>query len=210
MEDDCRRHMTEGLDEDAGPQITECLNCAQSTEHEVLRRTPRGSGIDVLARCIECSKVQTVVIRPPRPVRLVFTLSEGASSRAQEIEIDEDEVLAVGEVFEWDSAQWEITRIDSVGSRPRKTLPVTKIVAAWAVRKDRVTVRLTMTEGEESSSEALECNPEQEFSCGNVIEVGGRTWRIRAIHTGKGRTLRGKRAASDIRRMYLHPINSRD
>ena len=89
-------------------------------------------------------------------------------------------------------------------------MPVTKIVAAWAVRKDRVTVRLTMTEGEESSSEALECNPEQEFSCGNVIEVGGRTWRIRAIHTGKGRTLRGKRAASDIRRIYLHPINSRD
>ena len=200
--------MSEDLEEDAGAQMAECLNCAQYTEHEVLRRTPRGSGIDVLARCIECSKVQTVVIRPPKPVRLVFTLSEGGSSRAQEIEVDEDEVLAVGEVFEWDSAQWEITRIDGAGSRPRKTLPVTETKAAWAVRKDRVTVRITMTEAEESSSESLECNPEQEFSCGNVIEVGGRPWRIRAIHTGKGRTLRGRRAASDIRRMYLHPIDS--
>ena len=89
--------MTDGHDEDAGPQIAECMNCARSTEHEVLRRTPRGSGVDVLARCIECSKVQTVVIRPPKAVRLVFTLSEGASSKAEEIEVDEDEVLAVGE-----------------------------------------------------------------------------------------------------------------
>ena len=208
MRDDCRTHMTDDHDEDAGPQIAECMNCARSTEHQVLRKTPRGSGVDVLARCIECSKVQTVVISPPKAVRLVFTLSEGASSKAEEIEVDEDEVLAIGEVFEWDSAQWEITRIDGGGSRPRKSLPATEIVAAWAVRRDRVTVRITMTEGEESSSGILECDPAQEFSCGTVIEVEGKRWRIRALHTGKGRPLRGKRAASDLRRIYLHPINS--
>jgi len=205
--DDCRRHMTDGLDDDAGPQLAECINCAQSTEHEELRRTPRGSGVDVLARCLECGKVQTIVMRPPKAVKLGFTLSEGASSRAAEIEVDEDEVLAVGEVFEWDSAHWEISRIDGAASRPRKSLHVTEIKAAWAVRRDRVTVRITMTEGEESSSGVLECNPEQEFSCGNVIEVEGRRWRIRALHTGKGRTLRGTRAASDLRRIYLHPID---
>lgn len=206
MGDDCRTGMTDGLD-DAVAQTAECINCSQSTEHEVLRRTPRGSGVDVLARCLECSKVQTIVIRPPKAVSLGFTLSEGASSRAEEIEVDEDEVLAVGEVFEWDSAQWEITRIDGAASRPRKSLPATEIEAAWAVRRDRVTVRITMTEGEESSSGELECNPEQEFSCGAVIEIEGRPWRIRALHTGKGRTLRGSRAASDLRRIYLHPIN---
>ena len=199
--------MTDGLDEDSGPQIAECMNCTRATEHEVLRRTPRGSGFDVLARCLECGKVQTVVIRPPKAVRVVFTLSEGASSRAEDIEVDEDEVLAVGEVFEWDSAHWEITRIDGAGSRPRKTLPATEILAAWAVRRDRVTVRITMTEGEESLSGSLECDPGQEFSCGTVIEVEGRPWRIRALHTGKGRTLRGVRAASDLRRIYLHPID---
>ena len=207
MGDDCRRHMTDGLDDDAGPQLAECINCAQSTEHEELRRTPRGSGVDVLARCLECGKVQTIVMRPPKAVKLGFTLSEGASSRAAEIEVDEDEFLAVGEVFEWDSAHWEISRIDGAASQPRKSLHVTEIKAAWAVRRDRVTVRITMTDGEESSSGALECSPEQEFSCGNVIEVEGRRWRIRALHTGKGRTLRGTRAASDLRRIYLHPIN---
>lgn len=208
MDDDCRTHMTGSPDEDTGPQIAECMNCAKSTEHEVLRKTPRGSGVDVLARCVECGKVQTVVIRPPRAVRVGFTLSEGASSKGVEIEVDEDEVLAVGEVFEWGSAHWEITRIDSNGSRPRKSLSATEIIAAWAVRRDRVIVRITMTEGEDSSSSTMECDPEQEFSCGNVIEVEGRPWRIRALHTGKGRTLRGTRAASDLRRIYLHPIDS--
>ena len=207
MGGDDRTHMTDGPDEDSGPQIAECMNCSQSTEHEVLRRTPRGSGVDVLARCIVCSKVQTVVIRRPKAIRVGFTLSEGASSRAAEIEVDEDEVLSVGEVFEWGSAHWEITRIDGAGSRPRKTLPATEILAAWAVRQDRVTVRITMTEGEESLSGALECNPEQEFSCGTVIEVEGRPWRIRALHTGKGRTLRGTREASELRRIYLHPLD---
>ena len=110
--------MTDGHDEDAGPQIAECMNCARSTEHEVLRRTPRGSGVDVLARCIECSKVQTVVIRPPKAVRLVFTLSEGASSKAEEIEVDEDEVLA---------------RLEALDLVPANRNAAGQIVAAGAV-----------------------------------------------------------------------------
>ena len=38
MDDDCRTHMTGSPDEDTGPQIAECMNCAKSTEHEVLRK----------------------------------------------------------------------------------------------------------------------------------------------------------------------------
>jgi hypothetical protein len=36
------------------------------------------------------------------------------------------------------------------------------------------------------------------------MEHEGETWRIRAIHTGSGRTLRGTVHAPDIKRMYLH------
>ena len=38
-----------------------------------------------------------------------------------------------------------------------------------------------------------------------IMEIEGERWRIRALHTGKGRTLRGKRTAIDLRRIYLHP-----
>jgi len=36
------------------------------------------------------------------------------------------------------------------------------------------------------------------------MDHNGETWRIRAIHTGTGRTLRGTVQAPDIKRMYLH------
>jgi len=64
---------------------------------------------------------------------------------------------------------------------------------------------LTMTDGEDSRSKSIECSPEDVFSCGSIMEVDGERWRIRALHTGRGRTLRGKRSAIDIKRVYLHP-----
>ena len=36
------------------------------------------------------------------------------------------------------------------------------------------------------------------------MDLNGETWRIRAIHTGQVRTLRGTVEAPDIKRMYLH------
>ena len=63
----------------------------------------------------------------------------------------------------------------------------------------------TMTEGEDSRTSIKESNPEEIFVCGSIIEFEGRKWRIRAIHTGRGRTLTGRREASQIRRIYLHP-----
>jgi uncharacterized Zn finger protein len=61
-----------------------------------------------------------------------------------------------------------------------------------------------MTEGETSVASSIECDPERIFSCGAIMQMNGRRWRIRALHTGKGRTLNGKRVANEIRRIYLH------
>ena len=74
----------------------------------------------------------------------------------------------------------------------------------WAVRVDRTIVPITMTEGEISVPSSIECEPDKIFSCGAIMQMNGRRWRIRALHTGKGRTLNGKRVASEIRRIYLH------
>ena len=55
-----------------------------------------------------------------------------------------------------------------------------------------------MTDGEESRSRTIECSPDEVFSCGSIMEIEGVRWRIRALHTGKGRTLRGKRQQSTL------------
>ena len=189
--------------------MASCPNCSQSTEHEILRRTSRGSGNDVLAKCVECGEVHTIVLRPPKAVQVNATLSDGKESESRSIEIDEDEVITIGDVFERDGALWEVTRIDGSASRPYDKLGASDIRAMWAVRCDRAVVKLTLTDGEDSIASSIECDPERVFTCGSILEIDGRRWRIRALHTGTGRTLSGSRTAGDLRRMYLHPPRAR-
>ena len=54
---------------------SECAECGMDTLHEIIRRTEKGSGEDVLIRCSECKKVHTVMLRPPKIVIVKTTLS---------------------------------------------------------------------------------------------------------------------------------------
>ena len=198
--------------EDEGEEVgsANCPDCSKSTGQEILRRTSRGDGNDVLVRCVECDHVHTIVIRPPKAVAVRATLSDGRDSESSTVEVDEDEVISVGDVFEHGGSIWEVTRIDGEASQPQEALVASEIRAMWAVRRDRVVVKLTLTDGESSTSSTLECEPGRVFSCGEVLEFENRKWRIRALHTGRGRTLRGSKTAEELRRIYLHPIGARD
>ena len=74
-----------------------------------------------------------------------------------------------------------------------KSCKAGEIVSMWAVNKNTCVVKITLTDEETSTASTIDCDPEKEFSCGTVMRIDGRRWRIRAIHTGEGRTLRGKR-----------------
>ena len=193
-------------DEDEGA-LSECPSCEEVTEHSIIKRTSQGEGEDVLVRCISCSLVHKIMIRPPKPVMVRTTLSDGRESFGVEIEVDEDEEISVGDMFEHDAITWKVTRIDNVQSRPEKILRASKIFSMWATRSDKTIVGITMTSGEISESGKLECEPDRVFSCGSIINFAESRWRIRAIHTGRGRTLTGSRVASEIRRIYLHPTD---
>jgi uncharacterized Zn finger protein len=197
--------VTDALDEDDSVDVAECGRCGQLTEHNVLRRQAKGEGEDVLVQCVDCQEVQTLHLRPGKAVSITSILSDGADSRTDYVEADDDEKISVGDVFEHDEILYKITRLDDSESRPKKIIDARDISTLWAVRCDKAVVRLTMTDGEESRSKTIECSPEDVFSCGSIMEVDGERWRIRALHTGQGRTLRGKRSAMDIKRVYLHP-----
>ncbi len=201
--------MTDSQDEEQPVDVAECGSCADFTEHEVLRRHVKGDGEDLLVQCRDCGGVQTLHLRPGKEVGITTILSDGAESLTDKVEADEDEVISVGEVFEHSEILYRITRLDDSDSRPKKSIVASEISTMWAVRCDKAIVKLTMTDGEESSSKTIECTPDEVFSCGSIMEVDGVRWRIRALHTGRGRTLRGKRAAMEIRRIYLHPPRAR-
>ncbi len=190
--------------------VTSCSKCADITEHEVLKRSKKGTGEDLLVRSIECGDVHNLELRPPKMVQIKTTLSDRRDSRFEMIESDDDEKLTVGDIFEVSTESYKITRIEDSTSRQRRRLRAKYIGAMWAVRVDQAVVPITMTEGEKSWATSIECDPEKVFSCGTIMQMDGRRWRIRALHTGKGRTLTGKRVASEIRRLYLHPPDEKE
>ena len=183
---------------------TVCPECTKMTEHEILKRNIRGDGEDLLVRCMICSNVHNLQLRPPKSVFIKTTLSDRMDSVMQLIESDEDEEINTDDYFQHEEQTYRITRIEDKTSREYSSLNANEISAMWAVRVDRTIVPITMTEGEISVPSSIECDPDRIFSCGTIMKMNGRRWRIRALHTGKGRTLNGKRIASEIRRIYLH------
>ena len=183
---------------------TVCPDCTKMTEHEILKRNIRGDGEDLLVRCMICSNVHNLQLRPPKSVFIKTTLSDRMDSIMQLIESDEDEEINTDDYFQHEEQTYRITRIEDKTSRESSSLNANEISAMWAVRVDRTIVPITMTEGEISVPSSIECDPDRIFSCGAIMKMNGRRWRIRALNTGKGRTLNGKRIASEIRRIYLH------
>ena len=181
-----------------------CPDCDDVMGHIILKEKPKGLGADYLLKCEECSKVHTVHIRPPPVVKIPFILTEGPSSITKVIEIDADEILELEDVFQEDDKLWSINQIEMKDGRYVKHCDASLIVRASALRCDMVRVKLTMTRGEDSSSDVLIVPAEKTFTAGHLIDLEGQTWRIRAIHMGRARTLRGTVEASEIKRMYLH------
>mgnify|MGYP001201421449 CR=1 FL=1 len=182
-----------------------CDSCKEVTTHEILKEKEIAGGADLLLRCLDCRLVRLEKIRRGKIVEIPITLSDGDKSSFQKVESDHDELIRVGDRFEHSESHWEITRIEDGNERSENSLNANLIRRAWATRVDRVIIPLTITDGESSRSSSIECAPDQIFSCESLIEVDGEIWRIRAIHTGKGRTLGGRRVAEQIRRIYLHP-----
>jgi uncharacterized Zn finger protein len=184
--------------------VTDCPGCNEVCGHEILREKKVNTGSDFLVKCIECGKVHTVQFRTPKAVSIQFLLSEGANTVVNHIDLDEDELLTIGDIFEHAEASWEINRIENKKSEPKKSLVATEIGRINALRSDVVMVRLTLTEGEYSNSDSIFVERDTIFKSGSIFEHKGTRWRIRAIHTGAGRTMTGSVAAHDIRRIYLH------
>ncbi|DAC47752.1 MAG: hypothetical protein CMA62_00585 [Euryarchaeota archaeon] len=198
--------MNEEADDGRVADVTECPGCSSMTEHAILKRSPKGKGEDLLVRCLECSEVHLLNLRPAASVKVKVTLSKGEDSKSVMLESDSDEIISVGDLFQFEDSHWSVTRIEIGDKISADSCLAREIVSMWSVNKDTCVVKITLTDEENSVSSTIDCDPEKEFSCGTVMRIDGRRWRIRAIHTGEGRTLRGKRVAADIRRMYLHPV----
>ena len=99
---------------------------------------------------------------------------------------------------------WTINQILDKDERKKKTLLVTEASSISALRTDMVRVKITATRGEQSDSSSMLVEYGTKFTADTKIDYQGEVWRIRAIHTGTGRTLKGTVESQDIKRIYLH------
>ena len=191
-------------DDEVIENATLCENCGELTEHEVLKEKMVGQGRNLLVKCVECSTISTLEIRPPKSIPIPFILTEGPNSQKITIDIDSDEEFRVGDVFEEDDKLWSINQILIAGDRKAKMALASEVSSISALRTDMVIVKLTMTRGEFSDSQSISVEHGKKFTAGHLMDHAGETWRIRAIHTGEGRTLKGTVESQFIKRMYLH------
>tara|TARA_Y100000589_G_scaffold85593_1_gene79598 strand:- start:902 stop:1612 length:711 start_codon:yes stop_codon:yes gene_type:complete len=186
--------------------VTRCPACNTRQGHEILKEKllKNGQGVDYLLRCEGCGHVHKIIFRDAKPVTVRFTLSDGPESMPFEMEVDDDEIFALNDEFEALDGVWIITKIEGSSDEKRRTAGAREVKRVWASRIDLARIKRTFSDGDISFSDMIEVEPDKVFSCGTIVKHRGQTWRIRALHSGTGRTLSGKMVAKNIRRIFLH------
>jgi len=193
-------------DDEELDNVTRCPGCNTRQGHEILKEKllKNGQGVDYLLRCEGCGHVHKVIFRDAKPVTVRFTLSDGPESMPFEMEVDDDETFALNDEFEALDGIWIITKLEVGNDEKRRTADARDVKRVWASRIDLARIKRTFSDGDISFSDTIEVEPEKVFSCGTIVKHRGQTWRIRALHSGTGRTLSGKMIAKNIRRIFLH------
>ncbi len=193
-------------DDEELDNVTRCPGCNTRQGHEILKEKllKNGQGVDYLLRCEGCGHVHKVIFRDAKPVTVRFTLSDGPDSMPFEMEVDDDETFALNDEFEALDGVWIITKLEVGSDEKRRTAGARDVKRVWASRIDLARIKRTFSDGDISFSDTIEVEPEKVFSCGTIVKHRGQTWRIRALHSGTGRTLSGKMIAKNIRRIFLH------
>ena len=200
--------MTDEVAEDDSEEVIEnvtlCSECNEYSEHHILKERNVGSGRDLLIKCLSCGAISNLQIREPKSILVPFILTDGPNSIRAELEIDDDEEFTIGDVFEDSEMLWSINQLIDSEGRKKTALKATEVSVVSALRTDMVRVKVTATRGEFSDSSSILVDYGTRFTADTKIDFEGEEWRIRAIHTGAGRTLRGTVEAQDIKRIYLH------
>ena len=193
-------------DDEELDNVTRCPGCNTRQGHEILKEKllKNGQGVDYLLRCEGCGHVHKVIFRDAKPVTVRFTLSDGPDSMPFEMEVDDDETFALNDEFEALDGIWIITKLEVGNDEKRRTADARDVKRVWASRIDLARIKRTISDGDISFSDTIEVQPDKVFSCGTIVKHRGQTWRIRALHSGTGRTLSGKMIAKNIRRIFLH------
>ena len=183
--------------------IATCGNCGEVT-HRVLkgRITGRRETIfEGVVKCQRCGRVQTLVLREPKPIKIPLVLSWMEKSERLEMELEPYTVLAVGDSMDFDDGRIQITAIESKGRRVQSSR-VEEVDTVWAKKADKVRVKVTVAKGRKAISRDIIADSQKEFSVGDILEIGKEIAIVEKIRVEQRTVYRGSASASDVKRLY--------
>ncbi len=178
-----------------------CPECG-SDDVEVIKERGR----ELTLRCNECGNVWHVTL--PKLVRVPLIVSKHERSFKSEAELPKGEEIRVGDIVETEEDEVRITGIELEGGKRVNRAKVGEIVTLWGeslTYPKVIRVSIYMPKGI-TQSFRVKVPREEEFAVGEVVEVGGYTFRIEKIKTERKMLHHGSAKADKIVALMGHHI----
>ncbi|WP_010476915.1 HVO_0476 family zinc finger protein [Thermococcus zilligii] len=182
-------------------EISVCPECG-SENVEVIRERGR----ELTLRCNECNNVWHVTL--PRLVKVPLVVSKHEVSFKTFAELPEGEEISVGDIVETEEDEVRITGIELEENRRVNRARVGEVKTLWgeSLTYPKVIKVSIYLPGGMTQSFRVMVPRDEEFAVGEVVEVGGYTFKIEKIKTEGKMLQNGKARAEEIMALMGHPI----
>ncbi len=183
--------------------IYECQKCDEYTTHQVLKGRMGKSSLEGTFRCSGCGNTFTSTLKIPKQFKVSVIVSDGPTSEKSSTELEEDEVIVVGdEFFLEDGRRLRVCSLDLGDGQRRKKAKTQDVKTIWAQQFDNLILKVTINNNRKSYSRRIEAEPDDEFILGQVLSVSDMSCYVHAIKTRDKLVSKGTVEARDIVRIY--------
>ncbi len=178
-----------------------CPECG-SDDVEVIRERGR----ELTLRCNECSYIWHVTL--PKLIKVPLIVSKHEVSFKGEAELPEGEEIKVGDIVETEKDEVKITGIELEGGKRVNRAKAEEIKALWGeslTYPKVIKVSIYLPKGI-TQSFRVKVPREDEFAVGEVIEVGGYTFKVEKIKTKRKMLRHGSAKAGQVVALMGHSI----
>lgn len=181
-----------------------CPEC-RSEEVEVISERGR----EVKLRCSECGHVWQITLSKIIKVPIIVSKHERSFKRLAELPADEE--IKVGDIVEIEDDEVRITGIELEDNKRVETAPIKDVKTLWGeslTYPKVIGVSIYLPKGITQSFK-VKVDRDEEFAVGEVLEVGGYTFKIEKIKTEDKMLKHGKAKADKIVRIMGRPLRAR-
>ncbi|CAJ37282.1 HVO_0476 family zinc finger protein [Methanocella arvoryzae] len=181
-----------------------CPSCSpdEPTVHVILKKGG-------LVKCEECGYVHAIPVKKKKLIKLRVIVSRQDKSSVQSYEVDEDDIIHVGDEFVVESED-EVSgvRVQSIETKTKarpESAPAGEIETLWARTIDDVIVKIAVQEGPVTESVHYKVAGDHEFDIGSTIKLKGYEVAIVSIKTRDGGHAKRQGQfvkAKDVTRIY--------